>query len=1565
MGQLSQVLNRGLGYFYTSGMTICNEGEIMVHSKKRDFSLLKRTVTVCIALMMIGTVFLGSGMNKADAQPADVASLRIKELYLHDDGSFDDDDPTDILDRNEPTNTTLGDYDDDGEEGLTIERGEDISDPNQYQDFELTPELSEDFYMALQVNIYLWIKPEKKNKNGWVHAELFDYYSGTYTSIGVDTVPIREPVLLWKEYQLAFLVNYTVPALHKIILRLKVTASSQTDFYFAYDTVNYDSHIEFVTATVVHVQWVKTFNDEGAERFIFRPNDMIEIRAKIYDPFGSYDIIGANITIINSENVVMVDDHAMSLLQVDSGSPSRWKVFTYLYSTGTVETYTATVTAVEGNGVNATGSTTFYVTRPAEDALGLQEFYILGDEDDLLDYFEDATPYHDVSAPIHSYVSITTASDDTRIYLDEHEDGYDFVPIDASTADASFVINKGENLTLTENDKYVPYSNGVDGGDRLYVVRAPIYVVRVVWPDYPGSYMAGTWELYPVQGLENSYTVPVGEDLWYTAFRHSYLFVEAVEDDTNLVIDDPSNSGIEVNITLSRGENYCYPHVNSGTTVEGNKTLQAGLATAIGLAVDSRFYTLIPTQFLGNDYYIPTPSFSTGSIGPPTTSLYIYAFNNSTTVNIETKTESVNTTLNASEIYRYFMPIDTAAHVYSNNKIWVMMVFDEDVDNDGSNYDNDGDVYDWGTSALYTELLDTEYYIPFAPANPLYVTPVENNTVFYMDYHSDGIIETSFTLDRLDYEMLYPPSWTGYDTTGAHIYADKPFAAWWGQDNSQETPGERPPGGGPDKDFGYTLTPYAFMVPFLAVSSIANPRWLPYDGGEVDFFISVNSFDSSIGEINITDALPYGWSYIANSTTIIFPDGSVLNGSNANPVEYNNYLFWNLSYNLSANEDMILSFKAQTSTVWGLNPNTAMVTGTVFGMVFNPTYTTEVMIATPPKDLYLRSSFLLKKDEPGINPPTRTVIPEGEGKTWILDSPTVRSMYINGDINVTLFLDNPINTPDIEVTLAYDDGINPIVSIGSTSIVDISSDDWYYFIITDVNTTVPAGSTLLLYVNETEDDGNPWVDHSVTLVSNSAPYNSGITLPITNNPPSVTLLSPNVGQVWSGVKTIYWNATDPDVGEVLMIDLEYSSDNGATWHTIANDVPNSGQYNWDTTTVADGTNYLIRVNASDIMRTATDISDVPFTIDNLALTQTLFSPNDLWKTATFSGFSSQVFYITLPTDIAVIDARMDVTAIGPPFPSSPAIDITDDGDYDWFYTGEYNTTETTLDFAVELRDYLTLATGSSIDVPINLTAINGGIRISNLNIRYYAPDLTVYSINLSRTFPAEGETVTINATILNIGYVDAYQYVVELLIDDTPVSAELVDTFANSSSLVTFNWSATTVGLHSIKVIADYTNLINEMNESNNERSTTLTVVTGRDLIPFIEFSNDRPSNGETVRIDVTVRNVWEGIAFNVYVKVIIDDVTVLNYNLGTIEPFSSKSTHLYWTYDGEEHVVRFIADPDDKIAEVNENNNEGSRYIPRPKERSSLESFDVAFYAIILISSVSAVLAVRARRRD
>jgi len=111
------------------------------------------------------------------------------------------------------------------------------------------------------------------------------------------------------------------------------------------------------------------------------------------------------------------------------------------------------------------------------------------------------------------------------------------------------------------------------------------------------------------------------------------------------------------------------------------------------------------------------------------------------------------------------------------------------------------------------------------------------------------------------------------------------------------------------------------------------------------------------------------------------------------------------------------------------------------------------------------------------------------------------------------------------------------------------------------------------------------------------------------------------------------------------------------------------------------------------------------------------------------------------------------------------------------------------------------------------------------------PDLYINAtlIVFNNTSPIEGDNITINATVHNIGYSDANNVVVQFFNGDPDVDGvqigndQTIDVVAGSSTAVNVTWIAE-LGTSYIFVRIDPSNTITEMDETNNEANKSITV---------------------------------------------------------------------------------------------------------------------------------------------
>ncbi|MHA2233692.1 MAG: hypothetical protein ACXAB4_14520, partial [Candidatus Hodarchaeales archaeon] len=100
---------------------------------------------------------------------------------------------------------------------------------------------------------------------------------------------------------------------------------------------------------------------------------------------------------------------------------------------------------------------------------------------------------------------------------------------------------------------------------------------------------------------------------------------------------------------------------------------------------------------------------------------------------------------------------------------------------------------------------------------------------------------------------------------------------------------------------------------------------------------------------------------------------------------------------------------------------------------------------------------------------------------------------------------------------------------------------------------------------------------------------------LAERPPIISEISPNGGETLASTYEVNWTVADPN-GDPVTTDLSYSP-NGSTWLPLDSGLTTSS-YSWDTSGLADGNQYLVRVNVTDGFFTSQDESDATFTVDN-------------------------------------------------------------------------------------------------------------------------------------------------------------------------------------------------------------------------------------------------------------------------------------------------------------------------------------------------------------------------------
>ena len=511
---------------------------------------------------------------------------------------------------------------------------------------------------------------------------------------------------------------------------------------------------------------------------------------------------------------------------------------------------------------------------------------------------------------MHSVISITAVADDTIIYYDEWEDGFEPVleePAQSSTqiwgdedpsngippGFATDVIDAGDIVVL-EDDVALPRDPGTleyDGGDR-FGATSPIAATRAVWDLGIGTVAAGAVEVSNVATYGTAYEVPAGVDFLYPSatdqmFEYTSLVITAAEDGTTVGIDVDADGTDDVTVPLDQGETHQVDGgVLTGATVTASAPVQVQLITGdIGARFETRFYNLVPTSAWNSTYYTPV-----GSSAANETVVVLYNPDTAAlTVDAQTLGGSVPVVVPAGGAAAYVMPVDSGGRFTSSDGRPFEALSGIDTD------DGNSTAHDWGFTLLPSSSLTASALAGWGPGSsdltgngsPVWVTAV-GATRIYVDYDGDpttGLLtdpngsgyDAHTDVSAFESLKLFDTFNGDNDQTGTRAYTvdGTLIAAAWGQDPDTAGPGN------PYLDLGTTILPVPLFNVFKSVdiTNDVNGNGYAEIGDTLRYTIRVsNDGPTSESFVILEDDLPVTTGYVENSTTVdgaAVPDDAV------------------------------------------------------------------------------------------------------------------------------------------------------------------------------------------------------------------------------------------------------------------------------------------------------------------------------------------------------------------------------------------------------------------------------------------------------------------------------------------------------------------------------------------------------------------------------------------------------------------------------------------------------------------------------------------------------------------
>ena len=205
------------------------------------------------------------------------------------------------------------------------------------------------------------------------------------------------------------------------------------------------------------------------------------------------------------------------------------------------------------------------------------------------------------------------------------------------------------------------------------------------------------------------------------------------------------------------------------------------------------------------------------------------------------------------------------------------------------------------------------------------------------------------------------------------------------------------------------------------------------------------------------------------------------------------------------------------------------------------------------------------------------------------------------------------------------------------------------------------------------------------------------------------------------------------------------------------------------------------------------------------------------------------------------------------------------------------------------------------------------------------PDLTVTTLLGDKSLYEAGDTVTVSATVKNIGPTSAGATTVRLTVPNIGTSMLSLSALgAGASRTVTFTFTALIpLSPQSIKVTAyaDPDNKVAESNESNNSRTATISIKALRPDIEVIDSTIADWYAGMDVTISATVRNNTAQPVPSVAIRLTIGGEA---YTESIPIPGSGSNLAVFRVTvpAAGNYTVKITADPNGELDETNESNN-------------------------------------------
>jgi len=446
-----------------------------------------------------------------------------------------------------------------------------------------------------------------------------------------------------------------------------------------------------------------------------------------------------------------------------------------------------------------------------------QYFYVPFPEDQLLaglQAIESGGSGSTPANPVTVYISIAPLANNTIIYYDQWENGYDGDI--ANPANLYSAVNLGGTQIWGDGDP----SNGIppgfatdvinagsvivlnnalntttltaidwDGRDKIAATK-PVAVSKTGWATGPNTLLAGSVEVFDTSNWGTDFRSPVGQNIPdaqdFQMFEYTALLIMAGEGGATVQIDKDANGAFETTVTLAEGQGY---HVHGGVNVGGHvvsdNPVQVHFLTGdVSSNYESRDSALLPTNLWRSDYYTPVSTANTGVGGTTGTSTTVWLYNPGTSdITVEYTTRNGSGTLTTTSLtvpggtaggyLKQVIPDGYGARFRntSGQKFYAFSTTDSTNSTVSNNQYSGNQAWDWGFTLIPDDSLTSQVLVglgigrdptsgssPSENGNPVWVTPLgngDNAVTVYVDFDANPTTGTLTDPNGNKYDVAY------------------------------------------------------------------------------------------------------------------------------------------------------------------------------------------------------------------------------------------------------------------------------------------------------------------------------------------------------------------------------------------------------------------------------------------------------------------------------------------------------------------------------------------------------------------------------------------------------------------------------------------------------------------------------------------------------------------------------------------------------------------------------------------------------------------------------------------